>query len=114
MGFWGTCLWSWRPRSPPERGGEQEGSGSHSSWEATWAGPAPPFRHRLGLAQLLPPLLPASVGLPDSPPGLPAQLGPQGLPLVPGAAQKVGVEGQEARQPVRLWEWACVSVVPEL
>lgn len=42
------------------------------------------------------------------------QLGPQCLPLVPGAAQEVGGEGQEARQPLGLWEWASVLVVPEL
>lgn len=60
-------------------------------------GPAPPFRHRLGLAQLLaPPPLPASVGLLGSSSRATGRLGPQCLPQVPGATQEVGGEGQEA------------------
>lgn len=93
----GVCLWSRCPGLPPELGGQQVGPrGSHSSWEAPWSCPAPPLRPRLRLAPAAGPAAACQCGLAGLLLPGHGRLGPQCLLVVPGAAQEVGGEGQEA------------------
>lgn len=70
--------------------------GSRSSWEALWSCPALPLRHSLRLAWAAGSAAACQCGLAGLLLQGHSRLGPQRLLLVPGAAQEVGGEGQEA------------------
>lgn len=102
----GVCLWSRCPGLPPELGGQQVGPrGSHSSWEAPWSCPAPPLRPRLRLA---------SAGSLGSSSRAMADLDHSACSWFLELLRRWEVRGRRPQQPVRLWGWACVRVVPEL